>query len=156
GPRPVTPPAAAVGPVCWTPDGKGLVYARSQHPLPPETWTEGTAGMYRSLDLFLWDLEADRETRLSRGGGNHSPSMARDGGLHYPAWVNAPAGVNARLRRLPLTEARAFAAEAPAPPARDEAAWAALAEAVLKRAELTPASDGAAIQPERLAALADD
>jgi tetratricopeptide (TPR) repeat protein len=154
-PRPVSPPAAMVGPVCWTPDNKALVYARGQAPLPPEIWSEGGVGMYRSLDLFLFDLDANRETRLSRGGGNHSPSMTRDGELHYLTWQDDANGVNVRLRRVPLAEALAFAAQAPNPPPRDEAAWMGLVEEVLKPASLSAAADGAQIKPEALAGVAD-
>ncbi len=154
-PRPVSPPAAVVGPVCWTPDNKAVVYARSQAPLPPEIWSEGGVGMYRSLDLFLFDLDANRETRLSRGGGNHSPSMTRDGELHYLTWLDDSAGANVRLRRLPLADALAFAAQAPNPPPRDEAAWMGLVEEVLKPASLSPTADGAQVKPEALAGVAD-
>jgi hypothetical protein len=135
-PVPLTPPANAVGPVCWTADGKALVYARSQEPPPPEYWNDEHQGLHRTLDLFLWDFSTNRETRLSRGGSCYSPSLTQDGkSLFYVTWVADRAGANVRLRQMPLEKAKAFAEKEPTPPTRDADAWRQLAAQVLQESQ---------------------
>lgn len=131
-PKALTRPAKTIGPVCWTPDGQAVVYARSQNPPPAEFWDEEHAGLFRDVDLFHYDLAAGRETRLSRGGSCYSPSMDRTGNLHFVAWLPDRSTSNVRLKRMPLKEALAFAAREPDPPTRDTAGWAALAEQVMR------------------------
>src|SRR5262249_22110701 len=72
-------PARCAG-ACWTPDGKAVVYARSQSPAPADH-APGTAA--DACDLWLLDLEAKKETRLSRGGGFTSPSVTKNGDLFF-------------------------------------------------------------------------
>jgi Tol biopolymer transport system component/tetratricopeptide (TPR) repeat protein len=135
-PVPLTPPANVVGPVCWTADGKALIYARSQEPPPPEYWNDEHQGMYRTVDLFQWDFGSNRETRLSRGGSCYSPSLTQDGNdLYYVAWVADRTGANVRLRQMPLAPARAFAEKEPTPPTRDADGWRRLVEQVLREAQ---------------------
>src|SRR5262249_11777709 len=107
-PEPVSPPAARVEGVCWAPDGKALVYARSQTPTPPDH----APGMPKdSCDLFLLDLETKKETRLSRGGGFTSPSLTKEGTLYFLARTPQPDGPPAvALWEMRLEGARQFVA----------------------------------------------
>jgi hypothetical protein len=110
-PEPVSPPAAQLEGVCWTFDGKGLVYARSQGSLPPDH----APGMPKdACDLFLLDLDTKKETRLSRGGGFASPSMAKDDTLFFLARTpsrqpGTPPLVT--LHKIALKDARDFASQ---------------------------------------------
>jgi hypothetical protein len=151
-PRPVTAPAAQVAGVCWRPDGKGLVYARSVEPAPPDHFEAGVprVGLYRGCDLFELDLETGRETRLSRGGGFYSPSMSEDGQLFFAAW-RAGAVAIFRLPGNALEHAR----REPEPPPRDAAAWTRLLDGVRADCPLPAEADGGHFTPELLARLAD-
>jgi tetratricopeptide (TPR) repeat protein len=122
--------------VCWTPDGKALVYARSPAPAP----ADHAADMPKdSCDLYLLDLATKKETRLSRGGGFTSPSMAKDDKdvvwlffLSRTPQEGAPPTVE--LMEMNFAAARDFAADQERL-ARDRAkAWGELADVVLKEA----------------------
>jgi tetratricopeptide (TPR) repeat protein len=153
-PEPVSPEAAVVGPVCWTPDGKGLVYARSQDHAPPEGWALPSQGLFRNLDLYQLHLETKRETRLSRGGGFSAPHVTRDGSLHFLTWALDSQAIHLRLRKMSLADALTLAAEMPDPPPRSAAAWTGLAGDVLKEATLRPEEDGSRVAHEALTRLA--
>jgi Tol biopolymer transport system component len=149
--KPLSPPAYQAGPVAWAPDGKAVVYARSQHPLPPDC-SDGELGLgNRSIDLFLYDFDAARETRLTRGGGFTSPSIDKDGNLYYLAWTTGKSGTGLYLRQVPLLDARRFAEREPNPAARHAKAWAALLRRSLDAAGVAADADGSRLTPESLA-----
>jgi tetratricopeptide (TPR) repeat protein len=130
------PATHSPGPLCWTKDGKHLVYARVQHhPLPPDCWNDMPGSGPQPIDLFQWDLAAKTETRLSRGGGFASPSLDRDGNLFYLTAATNGAGWNDRLRRVPLAAAREFAGAEPELPRRDAFAWTSLIDQVWQDAK---------------------
>ncbi|MBL8797806.1 MAG: hypothetical protein JNM56_28165 [Planctomycetia bacterium] len=123
-------------PLCWTRDGKHLVYAREQaYPLPPDCWIDADCLHDERIDLFQWNLAAKTETRLSRGGGCVSPTVDGDDGLFFLTWTRDDSGSVQSLRRIPLLAARAFAAGEPELLRRDGAAWAALIEQVWQDAK---------------------
>jgi tetratricopeptide (TPR) repeat protein len=153
-PQPLTPPARSVGLVCWSPDGKYLIYARSQEPPPAEYWEEEHAGPNRELDLFAWEFAGQRETRLSRGGSCYSPSMSADGDLYLLAWMGDRRGPAIRLQKIPLAAALAFAAQEPDPPARTAQGWTELAREVVQEAGLAAEADSSPGTAESLANLA--
>jgi tetratricopeptide (TPR) repeat protein len=132
-PRPLTPPAPHVGTACWTADGKSLVYARGaasagNNPPGADTWR---------TDLFEVDPATGREKPLTVGGGFSSPSVSRTGDLYALAQSGTGGEAKTRLIRLPLAKARELAAAMPAT-GRGAKAWAELAAAALREAELPP------------------
>jgi tetratricopeptide (TPR) repeat protein len=151
--RPVSPPAARVEGVCWAPDGKALVYARSESP-PPADHLSGTPR--DACDLYLLDLETKKETRLSRGGGFTSPSVTNDGELFFLAETHQEGAAPAvELVEMKLQAARDFVADQEKL-ARDRArAWAELADAALKDAGVAANADGAALTAEAMKKIAD-
>jgi tetratricopeptide (TPR) repeat protein len=151
----LTPPAATVGPVCWAPDGDALVYARSQEPLPLDAWDSEPERRQQALDLFVWDLTTNQETRVSRGGGFWSPSVSADGTLFYLTWPEDAAGRGVRLRRVPLVAVRALAEKTPDVKTPDAAAWTDLIDKVLAEAGVGGDADGTQLTPGVLAKLAD-
>jgi hypothetical protein len=155
-PKPLSPPARRAGPVSWTPDSKALVYARSQDPLPSDCWEgEGPLFLEGEFDLYQWDLETNWETRLSRGGGFHSPSVTKDGTLFYLTPQTSKPSSPLQLRRMSLADARNFAAKEPALPQRDVAAWTGLIDRVLEESKVPLNADGAMLTPQLLAKLVE-
>jgi tetratricopeptide (TPR) repeat protein len=152
-PKPLTLPASRVESVCWTNDGKALVYARTRDPAPADHWEEEVSGAHRAMDLYQWNLETNRETRLSRGGGFFSPSVSQDDQLFYLAQGDGPRDHRLLLRRMSLKAAREFATGEPKPLERDAAAWKNLFERVLSECRLTANVDGGALTPTILARL---
>ena len=134
----VTSPARQVGPACWTADGKLLIYARNQQPMPPDCWAN-TDGFFRATDLFQYDLAAKKEMRLSRGGGFLSPSLGADDTLYY---LTAKPDSNFRSRprvlKTVLTGAQRFGKSEPELPMRDAAV---LDHAAGSRLQRGPGSD---------------
>lgn len=148
-PKPVTPFGRFLGPLCWTPDGAGLVYARHARPSPPDHWEEGAAaGEFFDCDLFHLGLAGNVEARLSRGGGCYSPSADGAGHLYYLTHRGGKGPPALTLRRMPLATARAFAEKELDRPARTVAAWQKLADRVLAEAGLAADADGAKLTPE--------
>jgi hypothetical protein len=130
--EPVSPPADRIEGVCWTPEGKELIYARSQSPRPADH-SPGTAK--DACDLFLLDLATKKETRVSRGGGFTSPSVTKDGDLYYLTIFRPANGApTVQLLKVTLKAARDWA-EAQEKAAREKGKeWKELAGAVLKQA----------------------
>ncbi|MEK9138802.1 MAG: DPP IV N-terminal domain-containing protein, partial [Bacteroidota bacterium] len=67
--KPVQPGVGAD--MCWSPDSKKLYYARSTR--------ENSHWSYQS-DLYVYDLEKEKEDRLTHGKRAMSPSLSPDGG----------------------------------------------------------------------------
>jgi tetratricopeptide (TPR) repeat protein len=123
--------------ICWSGDGKYLVYGRGiEPPLPPDCLQPPL--LERADGLFLWDIEKKAETRLSRGAGFFSPSLSRDGTLFFLAWQqpNDQDHLVLRLRRTPLDALRKFAEQTPVLPLRDVPAWTALVDKIFQELEL--------------------
>jgi tetratricopeptide (TPR) repeat protein len=152
-PKPLTPPASQTGPVCWTADSQALIYARSQKPLPADYWEDEPNGQSGAVDLYQWDLAADRETRLSRGGGCFSPSVSTKDDLYYLAVQDA--GSALLLRRIPLAAAREFSAREQPTVARDAEAWTWLFNKVLEDSQAIASLNGTALTPEITARLTE-
>lgn len=152
-PKPLTPPATHVGPLCWTADSQALVYARSQDLAPADYWEAEPAGPNGILDLYHWDLTTNHETRLSRGGGCFSPSLSGNEDLYYLAVQEI--GSELLLRRVPLAAAREFADREPQAPGRDAAAWADLFDRVLEETKTLATVDGTALTTEVRARLVE-
>jgi tetratricopeptide (TPR) repeat protein len=151
--EPVSPAAARVAGVCWTPDGKSLVYSHSLAPAP----ADHAPGMPKnSCDLFLLDLETKAETRLSRGGGFTSPIVTTAGDLYFLAelWQGGPTPV-VELTRISLEAAREFAAGQEKAEVIRTKTWTEFADAVLKEAGVPANADGAALGAESLKKAAD-
>jgi hypothetical protein len=149
-PRPLTPPAPQVGTVCWTADGKALVYARGallagNNPPSADTWR---------MDLFEADPAAGREKPLTVGGGFSSPSVSRAGDLYALAQSGTGGEAKTELIRLPLAKARELAAAAP-PTRRGAKAWAELAAAALREAGLPPDAGPQALDETKVKKLAE-
>jgi Tol biopolymer transport system component len=153
-PKSLGRPCATLTAACWTEDGKSLVYARSQQPLPPDCWEANAVGFWNGLDLFRMEADTRQETRLSRGGGYGPPSLA-GGDLFFPVWEN-PQGKGAiPLRRVPLAAVRDFDAREPDRPARDREAWTKLMDDVLDKARVSPQAEGDVLPAEVLERLGD-
>jgi tetratricopeptide (TPR) repeat protein len=121
--------------LCWTPDSKGLIYARS-HPSPPPDFAPGTPK--DACDLCLLNLDTMEETRLSRGGGFSSPSVTKDGDLYFLMTTAANGAPTVQLLKMPLKAAREWA-EGQEKSERDRAkVWQELPAAVFKRAGTRP------------------
>jgi hypothetical protein len=153
-PRGLGRPCAALEAACWTEDGKALVYARSQQPLPPDCWEADVAGFYSGFDLFRMDVETRQETRLSRGGGFGPPSLA-GADLFFPVWQNAQGRGSIRLRRVALAAVRDFDAREPDRPPRDREAWTRMIDEALEKARVSPQAEGDALPAEVLERVAD-
>jgi tetratricopeptide (TPR) repeat protein len=151
-PMPLTPPASQAGPVCWTADGQALVYARGQEPLSADHWEDEPNGPNGTVDLYQWDFAANRETRLSRGGGCFSPSVTAKDDLYYLAVEAGPALF---LRRISLATAREFAAREPRLVARDAEAWTQLFHRVLEESHLIANLHSTTLTPETAATLTE-
>lgn len=136
-PQPLSPPATAIGSLCWTTDGKGLIYARTQD-APPADILDQTPPQprYPRQDLFLWNLEKKEELRLSRGGGFSSPSVTTDGQLYF---VNhtTDGSLRAHLRQVALDAVTSFAVKTPNPPSLDAPQWSALLEKLQNEARVS-------------------
>lgn len=153
-PRPITTPAEKVGHVCWATDGRSVIYARSQDPVPVDCLDGEQERRHLAMDLFQYDLDAMEEKRLSRGGGFFSPSMASDGFLHYLSSRDGPAGSRVDLRRIALSKAREWAAKEPPSLVRSAEDWQALAQDVLKEAGLEADLPGDKLNAQALTNLA--
>lgn len=150
-PEAVTPLAHDYGVISWTPDGKSLLYSRSQDPAPPDT-QDGPSG--DTVDLFQWDIPGKSETRLTRGGGFSSPVVTPAGDLYYLAIQSVPGqSWVRRLRRVPLADARTFAADNPFLPARTPVAWAELFARVCTEAAVSPTITTGQLTQEQLTRL---
>jgi hypothetical protein len=128
-----SPEAARYAGACWTPDGKAIVYSRSQSPAPPDH-APGTA--IDACDLWQFDPQTKQETRLSRGGGFASPSVTTDQDKGDQLFfLNRTAG-GVALEQLPLQKVREFAQDQEKQQREHAEAWAELSEQVLKGAGL--------------------
>jgi hypothetical protein len=145
-PEPLSPLAGRIEGVCWTPDGKSLLYARSQAGRPADRVSD-TKDV---CDLFSFDLEARKETRLSRGGGLISPSMTKDGDLYF---LTRTAPVN--LVKLALDDVQKVAASWDDMERERAKLWLDLAADVFKGAGV-PIPEGRKLPgPESLKTIAD-
>jgi tetratricopeptide (TPR) repeat protein len=153
-PRRLGPVSATLTGVCWSDDGKALVYARSQQPLPPDCWESNPDGFWSNIDLFRVDLATREETRLSRGGGFGPPCLA-GGDLFFLQWRTAPDEGPAHLQRVSLAAVRDFDAHEPGRPARDREAWTKVLDDSLEKANVPPQAEGETLPPEVLTRLAD-
>jgi hypothetical protein len=153
--KPVGAPGLALGPTCWSADGRALVYARQQRPQPPDCWEGDAASYWTGSDLFRLDLATGKETRLSRGGGFSAFSPTPGGDLFFLLWPNGPQRAEARLWHVPLAAAVEFAAHEPDRPPRDLAAWTKLIDLVLKEAAVAADAGGEQLTADVLVRLAD-
>jgi hypothetical protein len=154
-PRAIGPPSLTLGPLCWAADGRALLYARQQQPLPPDCWEEDVAPYWASWDLFHLDLATGKETRLSRGGGFNVFSPTTGSDLFFVLEFGAGQADGPRLWSVPLAAALQFAAQEPNRPPRDQAAWSKLMHGVLEQCGLTAGAGGQQLTPDMLAKLAD-
>ncbi len=138
--------------LCWAPDGKALLYGRMQETVPADCRPDDGAGT--SDDLFLCDLVTRKETRLSRGGGFGSPSVAGTDLFFLTRKTDAANPWRQRLRQVPLDAAWKFAAAEPEPAPRGPAEWNALLEQVCTSARVPAGADGGKLDAETMARLA--
>jgi tetratricopeptide (TPR) repeat protein len=153
-PHRIGPVATTLTGVSWTADGKALVYARSQQPLPPDCWDSSPGGLWDTLDLFRLDVATREENRLSRGGGFGPPSLAGDE-VFFPVWQSAADGGAVHLQCADLKAVRDFDSKEPALPAHDLDAWTKVLDDSLDRANVSPQAQGEALPPDVLTRLAD-
>lgn len=149
-PKPLTPPAPRAGSVCWTPDGKALVYDRSAA-FPGDD--NAFAGDGYRTSLFEADPATGRETRLTPGAGFSSPSVSRAGDLYCLVQTRNDDEDNTELFRVPLRKARELAA-AHGAGRRNAKAWAELTAACLREAGLPADAKPAALDEEKVKKLA--
>jgi Tol biopolymer transport system component/tetratricopeptide (TPR) repeat protein len=154
-PRPITPPCASIPNVCWELDSVSLIYARSQEPMPPDCWESHGHGGVTALDLFRYDIDAGRETRLSRGGGFDAPVLASGGNLFFLTWKRDPLPASWHLFFAPISEVLKFSSQEPDIPGRDRQSWAQVMENVVKEAGLSAVVHGEQLTPEVLAKLVE-
>jgi tetratricopeptide (TPR) repeat protein len=106
-------------------------------------------------DLYLWDLDANKEIRLSRGGGFSTPSVAGDN-LYFLARKTDPRNAwRQRLRQVSLAGARKFAFNEAEPAARGLEEWTALLESACTAAKVPADTDGRQLDADKMTALAD-
>jgi tetratricopeptide (TPR) repeat protein len=160
-PKAVSPAAEQVEGLCWAPEGKSLLYARSQEPPPPDHLPGRRRGAFASCDLFELDPATGQETRLSRGGGFASPSVTlkdgpKDCDLCFLMEGHHEGGdVTVSLLRMSLQAAREFAREHTPDAARTAKQWSELATRLLQEAGVRADADGASLTPESLKKLGD-
>lgn len=153
-PKPTGPVCASISSASWELDSAAFLFARSQFPMPPDCYESEPAG-FQPADLFRYDVDAGRETRLSRGGGFTAPSLDGDGNLLFISWKFEPGVGRAHLHRAPFADVLKFAEREPNPAPRDAAGWTRLFDAVLKEAGVAANSRGEQLTPDALAKLAD-
>ncbi len=147
-PKPLTPPAARCGSVCWAPDGKALVYERGAVTNEANYPTDA----FRT-NLFEVDIATGREAPLTAGAEFASPSVSTAGDLYCVATTRQGAAEHVELVRLPRDKAREFAAKQR--PARHNAKeWTALAVAALQDAGLPADAKAPALDEARVKKLA--
>jgi len=147
------PTAARYAGVCWTPDGKALVYARSQAPAPADHLPSMPKD---ACDLYRFDVETKKETRLSRGGGFTSPSVSKAGELFFLSQTPQEGA-------LPLVELLSMMLKATDDFLKDQEdaassrvkRWRKLADAALKESGVPANADGRTLSPDLLKKLAD-
>jgi hypothetical protein len=154
-PKPIGPPCKHITAVGWEPDSSAFVCARSQDPLPPDAWEVEGLGGWAGIDLFRYEVAAECETRLTRGGGFDAPVSPAAGELLFLAWRSEAAPVGWRLYRTQLADVQKFVEREADPPRRDAAAWTQLLEVVLKETDVSPTAGGEQLTPETLSRLAE-
>jgi hypothetical protein len=154
-PKPISPPTTQIGTVAWLPDGQGLIYSRGHETLPADFWEEANPWIYPSLDLFHYDLQTKKETRLSRGGGFQCAGVGAKGTIYYRCDWTQPGDHYARLLQVDLEAAQQFAARQPEAGTRDVKAWTALIEQTYRDAQVDADGDKGKLTPELLAKLSD-
>jgi hypothetical protein len=154
-PKPIGPLCPSISSVCWELDSAAFVYARGQEPMPPDCHETEMAGFRTGTDLFRYEVDVGRETRLSRGGGFASPQLDGDGHLLFVTWRFEPGVGRAHLHRTRLSDVLKFAAHEPNLAPRDVAAWTGLFDAVLKETGVAANSRGEHLTTDVLAKLAD-
>jgi hypothetical protein len=142
-----SPEAARYAGVCWTAGGKEMIYARSLSPAPADH-VPGTPP--HACDLFEFDPETKKETRLSRGGGFTSPSVAKD-----DLFFLNRTGAGVALEQMPLERAREFAEEQEQQRQKKQKDWTELVDEVCKRADRFPDEDGKPQTAESIRKMAD-
>jgi hypothetical protein len=147
-PKPLTPAASHAGSVCWTPDGKALVYDRSA--FPNEANYPGE--VYRP-NLYEADAATGRETLLSVGGDFTSPSVSSAGDLYGLSHSHQGAAERVELFRIPRDKARDLAAKQ-RPRRQGAKGWTALAAAALQEAGLPADARATALDEDKVKKLA--
>jgi len=154
-PKPIGPACADLSSVAWERDSAAFICARSQDPMPPDCYASNAPSIHGGSDLFRYDAETGRETRLSRGGGFAAPLLDSNGNLVFASWRFEPGAGRVRLISAPLAAVIQFAEREPNPAPRDVAAWSRLLDAVLKETGIPAEVRGEQLTPELLAKLAD-
>jgi tetratricopeptide (TPR) repeat protein len=147
-PKPLTPASSHAGTVCWGPEGKTLIYARSAAPNE-----ENFLGDAFRPNVFEVDPATRREAPLTVGGGFSSPSVTRDGQLYCLDQARVGVAEHVQLFRLPLAKARELAAKQN-PDHRGTKVWTEMAAAALTKAGVPADARAPALDEEKVKKLA--
>ncbi len=147
-----SPPSTRCAGVCWTPDSKVIIYARSQTPVPAD---HSPRLLKDSCNLYRFEVETKKETRLSRGGGFTSPSMTDKGELCFLSQTpQAGAPLLVELMSMMLTKADEVVRDQEEATRDLNKHWQARADTGLKKAGVPPKPDASHLKPEDLKKLA--
>ncbi len=146
------------GPICWTPDGKSLIYERRlEPPLPLDCLADRPLPVPAAhANLFEYNLEKKEEARLTRGGGFASPSIDSQGHLYYLTWEAKTdwGRPSPRLKQVTLDQVRDFIGKQPELPRRDVAGWTAVITQAADDAQVPSELAKFTPSPEKMAKLA--
>jgi hypothetical protein len=154
-PKPIGPVIPGECSVVWELDSTALIYARDQEPMPSDCYETASAGFRHGTDLFRYDVDQDRETRLSRGGGFGSPALDGNGNLLFVEWQFEPGEGRAKLHRASWASVLRFAEREPNTPPRGAADWDRLFDQVLKEIKIPATAQGEQLDPDSLAKIAE-
>jgi tetratricopeptide (TPR) repeat protein len=141
-PKPLAIPGRIFGPLSWMPNSQALIYARR----------EGSGD--DEVNLYVWDLKAQRESQLTWGGRFSSPSVTTAGDIFFlsdNAQDNGSSKVLYRVRWDELKKEDALESKGMLPAAD------ALVALLIQVAEVIPAEasqDGSRLTPELAAKAA--
>jgi tetratricopeptide (TPR) repeat protein len=133
-PKPITPAVTQIGDIAWRADGQGLIYSRGHEALPADYWKEENPWIRQSLDLFHYDLQTKKETRLSRGGGFQCAGIDSQGVIYFRCDASNPGAHYAQLLKIDMKAAEQFAAGEPETVLRDVKAWTAVIDQTIREA----------------------
>jgi tetratricopeptide (TPR) repeat protein len=154
-PTPITPAVMQIGNIAWRADGQGLIYSRGHEALPADYWKEENPWIHQSLDLFHYDLQTMKETRLSRGGGFQCAGIDSQMVIYFRCDVNNAGSHYAQLLKVDLKAAEQFAAAEPEAVLRDVKAWTAVIDQTIREAGVEANAAKTKLTAEKMAKMSE-